>query len=684
MINFFHKFDYSITVLAKAMTDEKLQTNNESTDQQEIQGVGVQDTAQQELNPQEPVSTTNPEEITLKTESGEILIAPADVQEEELEMVAVDSTLSKENLVLRLKELLESGKENFNKALAESNGLKQVFKNKIREEREHFRQQFVENEPEGEAVPFQFSAIDTEIQHLFQQFDLRRKEIRQQKEQEQKKNAEKRKEILEELKVLVENFDSGESTLINLKEGFEKIHQLQEKWRNSGMVDAAAVLNLNNSYKFYMDKFYEFVRLNQELREYDYKKNLTIKTELVNKAEDLKSEESIRKAIDAYKQLKEQWMEAGPVHPDLKDTLWDRFKMAGDAVFQRLTDYNEEQKKHATEFLAKKTELIQEMNAAIETWPDNHNGWQKLSEKVNEIFDRWKAVGFLPSKENEDIWNIFKAKRDDFFKAKENFYDNLKKVHQENLKIKNDLVAQAEAVRESTDWKKTADLLKRLQENWKKSGPVQHKYSEKLWQRFRAACDAFFENKKLHFAEQDAANSENLALKEALIERINQYQPKEDPNITFEELRAFQNEWLTLGHVPFKEKERIGAAYKAALDKHFDGLRASHAERNKAYAENKFSSLINSPGGKNKVADEIYSLQDKIKRKESEASTLENNIGFFARSKGAEAMIKDTERKIQGIKDEIKKLRDQIRVARDLVQPKAPAAPKEEAPAAEN
>jgi hypothetical protein len=665
------------------MTDEKLQTSNESTENKEIQGVGVQDSLTMENNPQEQDSNLPLMETIPSDAFPEVVTPPAEPHEEELEMVAVDSALSKESVHARLKELLEASKENFGKALAESNALKQVFKNKIREEREHFRLQQVESEQEGEPIPFQFSAIDNEIQQLFQQFDAKRKELRQQKELDQKKNAEKRKAILDELKVLVENFDSGESTLINLKEGFEKIHQLQEKWRNSGMVEASAVLDLNNSYKFYMDKFYEFVRLNQELREYDYKKNLVIKTELVNKAEDLKDEESIRKSIDGYKQLKEQWMEAGPVHPDLKDTLWDRFKMAGDAVFNRLTEYNEEQKKHSEEFLAKKTELIQEMTVAIESWPDNHNGWQKLSEKVNEIFERWKAVGFLPSKENEDIWNVFKAKRDEFFKAKEDFYDNLKKVHQENLKIKNDLVAQAEAVKESTDWKKTADLLKRLQENWKKSGPVQHKHSEKLWQRFRAACDAFFENKKLHFAEQDASNGENLALKEALIERINQYQPKEDPNITFEELRAFQNEWLTLGHVPFKEKERIGAAYKSALDKHFDGLRASHAERNKTYAENKFVSLINSPGGKNRVADEIYSLQDKIKRKESEASTLENNIGFFARSKGAEAMIKDTERKIQGIKDEIKKLKDQIRVARDLVQPKAPAAPKQEVPTAE-
>jgi len=200
---------------------------------------------------------------------------------------------------------------------------------------------------------FQFSDLDNEIQQILNQFEQKRKEIRQQKELDLKRNAETRKAVLAELKGLVENFDSGESTLLNLKEGFEKIHQLQEKWRNSGMVESSLVKDLNNSYKFYMDKFYEFVRLNQELREYDYKKNLVIKTELVNKAEDLQKEESIRKSIEAYKQLKEQWLEAGPVHPDDKETLWDRFKKAGDAVFQRLTEYNEEQQKHAAEFLAK-------------------------------------------------------------------------------------------------------------------------------------------------------------------------------------------------------------------------------------------------------------------------------------------------------------------------------------------
>lgn len=657
------------------MTEEKSQTGNESTENQEIQSVGVN-----ENYPPEQNTNPNPEAPTMEDQSHESGLPVSDHEEEEIEIVKVKHDLSKEEILHRLSELIQSPRENFAKALGECNALKQVFKKLTREEREHFRQQMAEVETEGEPAQFHFAPIDNEIQHLFQQFENRRKEIRQQKELELRKNAEARQAILGELKELVENYDSGETTFSNLKAGFDKIHHLQEKWRNTGMVEASLSKGLYDSYKFYNDKFYEFIRLNQELREYDYKKNLAIKTELVNKAEDLKNEESIRKSIEAYKLLKDQWMEAGPVHPDLKDTLWERFKMAGDAVFQRLTDYNEEQKKHSAEFLAKKTELVQEMASALENLPENHAGWQKLSEKVNEIFDRWKAVGFLPSKENEDIWNLFKGKRDEFFKAKENFYDALKKIHQENLKIKNDLVAQAEAVKESTDWKKTADLLKRLQENWKKSGPVQHKHSEKLWQRFRAACDAFFENKKLHFAEQDAANSQNLVLKEALIERIVQYQPNPDPNITFEELRAFQNEWLTLGHVPFKDKERIGSAYKAALDKHFDGLRASNSERNKAYAENKFTSLINSPGGKNKVTDEIYSLQDKIKRKESEVSTLENNIGFFARSKGAEAMIKETERKIQGIRDEIKKLKDQIRVARDLVQPKTPAPKQETSP----
>lgn len=603
------------------------------------------------------------------SESGEIelpnelLAAEAQLQDEKEEELPLESYahLSKIELLDKLKNLAQTDEDG--SAWQDVRTIKVAFHELVKEEQEQKLQKFIADGGLREEFQFEKDELDAVFTEFFKGFDQRRQELKKKKDALLAENANKKREIVDQLKSLAETANQGN---MPIKAVFDKLHELQEQWRGVGMVAASDNRLIGDAYRYACDKVYEYIQIDKELRELNYKKNLEVKKDLCDKAEKLILEPSIKVAIDGIKQLQDEWKEAGTVSREMNEVIWERFKTASDQVYARLKEYVETIKSKHEENKTGKQNLIQQLEALTATLPDNNAAWQKMTEELEALLTEWKQLGFAAKKDNEELWNTFKGLRERFFKAKEAHFDHIRKAHQENYRIKNDLCMKAEEVKDSSEWKKTTELIMSLQKQWKETGPVNFKQSEKLWQRFRAACDHYFDRKKANFADQDAMQAENLKAKTELIAQIEAYQRVDDNNINFENLKNFQNQWLNIGHVPMKEKDRLNNAYRKAIDKHFDAMRAGNFERTKENYRNKIEHLSSRPDAKNKVNEEMYQLQEKIRKKEHEAALLDNNIGFFGNSKGADTLLKETKKKIETLKNDIKLLKEQLKMLRNI------------------
>ena len=617
--------------------------------------------ANNNLNHPESAQNTNTEsELIL---SPDIIEAEAQLNENKDEEAVSESYahLSKAELLDKLKNLAQTDEDG--NAWQEVRNIRHAFNDLQREEHEQKLQAFLAEGGERADFKYEKDAIDAIFIEFFKGFDQRRQELKKQKDALLAENAIKKKDIVDKLKLLADNANLGNMPIKNI---FDQLHLLQEQWRAIGLVAASDNRTIGDNYRYACDKIYEYIQIDKELRELNYKKNLEVKKELCEKAEKLILEPSIRTAVDGIKALQEEWKEAGTVSREMNEVIWERFRKAADQVYAKLKEYVENIREKEDANKSGKTNLIQQMEALIAQLPDNNAAWQKMTEEVEALMASWKQLGFASKKDNEELWARFRALRETFFKAKEAHYDQIKKVYQDNYRIKNDLCMKAEEVKDSNEWKKTTELILSLQKQWKETGPVNYKQSEKIWQRFRAACDHFFERKKANFADQDATYTENLKAKTALIQQIETYQRVSDNNINFETLKNFQNQWMSIGHVPIKEKDKLNNAYRKAIDAHFDAMRTGNFERSKENYKQKIDQLSARPDSKYKVNEEMLSLQDKIRKKEHEAALLDNNIGFFGNSKGADALLKDTKKKIELLRNDIKLLKEQLKMLRTM------------------
>ena len=523
------------------------------------------------------------------------------------------------------------------------------------------RSKFIENGGIAEEFEIIKDDIDNDFEIYVKNFQEKRAELRRKKEQELQQNLKKKEAILNELKNLMEKTD-------NISASFDRLHELQAEWRAIGLVPSVNVDELWKIYHHHINNFYEIIKINKELRELDHKKNLELKTQLCIRAEELLMRESITNSLDEYKGLQDQWKEIGQVAREVSETIWERFRAAGDKLFDRRREYIQGQESEHKENLAKKIAICERADVLINELPlKSHQHWQEASDKLALMLEDWKGVGFASRKDNEDIWKRFKAARDKFYETKEDFYKSLRDTQNHNYKLKVDLCMEAEALRESNEWKKTGDKIRELQEQWKNAGPVAKKHSDKLWIRFRTACDVFYENRNKHFAGMNDEQGVNLEKKKDLIARIEAFEFSEDGNANFEALKSFQSEWMEIGHVPIKEKEKIQKVYRNAIDKQFDKLKSNNAEGRRQNFRAQVNHTTSAPGGKDKLNHQKTTVQDKIKRLQTEVQTLENNIGFFAnaKSKAADEMRRDIEKKISKAKEEIATLHDQLKILKE-------------------
>ena len=441
--------------------------------------------------------------------------------------------------------------------------------------------------------------------------------------------------------------DSNET----LNQTFNTFRDLQQRWKETGPVPQAYVKDLWETYNLHVENFYNFIKINKELRDLDLKKNYETKLQLCEEAEELVLDPS---PVNAF----HKWRETGPVANEYKEQLWERFREASTKINKRHQEYFNSIKEEQKHNLELKTELCVKTEELSVAPLSTRKEWNKASEQLIDIQKVWKTIGFAPKKDNTKIYERFRNACDKFFENKRNFYLQIKAEMENNLHLKNDICAAAEALQESEEWKKATDELIALQKRWKEIGPVSRRYSDAIWKRFRSACDKFFERKAAFFASLDQQYEDNLAKKKQLLEELKTF-VVENKERGFEALKELQHRWAEIGFVPIKQKEAIQKEYRKAVDAIFAKLRSNEKENRLERFKGKISSIAEG-GDRRRLRFERDRLYNKMKQIESDIALLENNIGFFSKSKNAEAMIREVNNKIAKAKEEMATLIEKI------------------------
>lgn len=497
--------------------------------------------------------------------------------------------------------------------------------------------------------------IERGFKEMYASYRQSRAEYLRNLENTKEENLKKKLQIIEELKELVERAEDVNST-------FPAFRELQNRWREITLIPQSRAKDLWESYQHCVERFYDYIKINNEFRDLDFKKNLELKSALCEKAEALEKESNVVNAFRELQKLHEEWKELGPVAKEFRESIWERFKAATAIINKRHQSFFENLKEEQKQNLVKKSALCEQAEALANEPVMDSTKWNRLSKQMDNLQSEWRKVGFASKKDNQKIYDRFKAACDRFYEAKREFYADFKNEMQQNLAKKEEICLQAEALKDSEDWKKTTEKLIELQKRWKEIGPVARKQSDIVWKRFRAACDAFFENKAGHFGRQDEKFDENLKAKKALIEEVKAYKVSDSKDDNIAKMREFQNRWDEIGFVPFKDKESIQKEWNEAMDLHFADIRSLESEKK----FNKFRKMVtdmrNSGKGDRSLRLERDRLLQKYRIAEQNIATLENNIGFFAKSKNAENMIAEIEKKIELEREELLKIEEKIKI----------------------
>lgn len=620
--------------------DAKMVTTEESAVQAEGSGVENEEItpAVEEVSFEEEDAALAAEAPEFKLENDEMVEEEAEVNDKLAASLAVVGKMNKSELVEYFAGIL---KEKPVQTLRyEVEAVKVSFYKKHRAEVEDAKRIFVEQGGSAEEFTPAVDAEEVRLKEYFAIYRAKREEYMAGLEKSKEENLRVKLQIIEELKALVA---AGET----VGQTFQTFRALQQRWKEAGAVPQANVKEVWETYNLHVENFYDFVKINKELRDLDLQRNLESKTALCEVAETLAGEESVVVAFRKLQDLHEQWREIGPVAREQKDAIWERFKEASSRINRRHQEYFEGIKEEQKKNLALKTELCEKAEELSTEMLTTRKEWNKASERLIEIQKVWKTIGFAPKKDNAKIYERFRQACDKFFELKRAFYEGIKTEMEHNLQLKVEICEAAEAIQDSEQWKKSADELIELQKRWKEIGPVSRRHSDAVWKRFRAACDHFFARKSAHFAGVDAEHAANLEKKNALLAEIEQF---DITGGSIEDIKEFQRRWSEIGYVPIREKEALQKRYRAAIDKLFATLRGGDRERRAENFRNKLSSMKGNGGKLRSERDRLY---NKVKQLEADIATLENNIGFFSRSKGAEALIRDVENKIERAKQEM-------------------------------
>ena len=532
--------------------------------------------------------------------------------------------------------------------------IKSAFYKKYHADMQAAREKFVEQDGLPENFKFADEHQETTFKELYAQFRDKKNAYNQKIEAERTENLQKKLEIIEEIKKLVNTEESINKT-------FQDFRDLQQRWKDVGQVAQNEVKKLWESYNHAVEQFYDYIKINRELRDLDYKENLKEKTALCEKAEALVNEESVVKAFRALQELHNKWRETGPIPSDQKEELWERFKAATTVINKKHQEFFENQKDRQVQNLAQKTALCERVEEILNTTIDKPKDWEEKSADLVKIQDLWRTIGYAPKKENSKIYQRFKNDCDMFFAKKREFYKEVKNSQKNNMQQKIELCEKAEALKDSTDWKTATDQFVAMQKQWKEVGQIPYKQSEQLWKRFREACDYFFKAKAEHFSSVDEGQAANLQQKLELIDKVKNFKKGDDNSANVNQLMEFQKQWAAIGHVPISKKEEVQKAFREAIDAQFAALKLEASVRERSNFKAKVESWANSQS-KGKIYSERNKIVTKMRELENEITLYENNIGFFSKSANSEALVRDINRKIEKAKNYLAELHEKLRI----------------------
>ncbi len=561
--------------------------------------------------------------------------------------------LNKQELVEMLEDIVEE--KDISRIKARVGNISSAFYQRNNEEKDSRLKEFVA--AGGDEKDFKHT--EDPLEHRFRAAlsIYKRNKIKYTEELEKEKqlNLQLKLDILKELKDLI----NSEETL---KKTYDEFRRLQDRWKEIGMIPSSELNNLWANYHFLVEQFFDKVRINKELRDLDMKKNLEQKIQLCEKAEELLIEKSILKSFKLLQKYHDGWREIGPVPSEKKDEIWERFKAATDKINQRRKEHYAEQQEQQQKNYEAKVALCEKVEELVEVPNNTLKEWQRSTDQINDLFKVWKTIGRAPKDKNDEIWERFKTLLDTFFGNKREFLTRVKEQQMNNLNLKIDLCAQAEALKDSDDWRRTTNELINLQKEWKKIGPVPRRHSEKIWKRFRSACDVFFNRKSEYFKNIHQVEAVNLEKKKELIREIGKFEISEDKKANLEALKEFQRRWMETGHVPFKEKDRVQKQYREVIDVLIDKMDINKSELGISSYKNKIALIKNDPDANWRLSKERNNLMSKIKKLKEDLAIWENNIGFFSDSKQTEKLRKDFEKKIDLAKREIKSFEDKLKI----------------------
>lgn len=580
-------------------------------------------------------------ETNTPVETPEVTAEAAVVESDNAEENAAGK-LTKEEILNRLQALVDAPIETVR---GEVESLKQAYYKIRRNEVDELRKAFVEQG--GDEKDF-IAPEDTQenfLKELLGSYKEKKAAYLAEEEKQKAENYEIKLQLIEQLKMLCESQD-------DFNKLYNEFKDIQQKWKEIKLVPEEHANELWKEYQTYSEAFYDLIKINNQFRDYDFKKNLVLKTALCEAVEKLQDEKDIISAFHQLQKLHQQWREIGPVAKELREELWGRFKAASTVINKRHQQHFENLKAKEQENLVAKTAICEEIEgidyAALQTFKD----WDEKNNEVLALQQKWRTIGFTPKKHNTKIFERFRAACDVFFTKKTEFYKSIKAEMEKNLEKKRALCEKAEALKDSTDWKGTTEKMIALQKEWKTIGQVTRRHSDSIWKRFITACDYFFDNKNKNVSSQKSEEQTNLEAKKALIEKVKTMDESLDTEEAITTLKEWIAEWNEIGHVPFKEKDKVYKAFHEAVDAQFDRLKVDQRDRRMKSYRNNVSEMAGK--GKGKLYSERDRLMRTYERMKNDLQTYENNIGFLTiSSKGGSGLVKEMERKIEKLKAEM-------------------------------
>jgi hypothetical protein len=611
--------------------DEELELKKEATESEESSDDKKED-------------KTPPEEVDANDEESDEEDEDEEEEEDESHLEQQYDLMNREELVNNLDELLQA--ENINKIKTKVALIKVTFLKKNKEEKQSKLNAFLEDGGNKEDYKPEQDLLEERFSNAFKVYKEKRKAFLEEQEKIKQENLVKKHETLEKLRELINSEES-------LAKTYEAFKELQEQWKEIGMVPKAEISTLWQSYNFLVEKFFDKVKINKELKDLDLKKNLEAKIKMCEKAEQLLIESSINKSFKELQKYHQEWKDIGPVPTENNDEIWERFKAATDKINERRKEYYEKLAEDQKNNLMAKTALCEKAEEILAKEIKSIKEWQEETKQINELMKVWKTLGPAPKNVNDEIWERFRGSMNSFYENKQEYFNKLKEEQINNYNLKINLCVEAEAIQNSTDWRNTtADFLK-LQEEWKKIGPVPRKNSDAIWKRFRAACDIFFNAKSDYFSNIDKHEEENMKKKEELIKKVKEFEFGEDKKENLKAVNELQREFMNIGHVPMKHKNRLQNEFREAVNSRLDELKIKPVEISTMNYKSRIDSIKDSPEAKRNLFREKTQLGKKISQLQNDINLWENNLGFFANSKNADVLKMEVEKKIKKAKDEL-------------------------------